>query len=257
MNSYRKPRITITDLSKSFNDLEVLHNITITVAHGQVVSIIGPSGCGKSTLFNIIAGLEEPSSGNIMYEDTKNSKRLGAFGYMLQQPLLLPWKTIEENVCLGLLIKGVPKAQAVTKARNLLTRFSLNKFAKNYPGILSGGMAQRIAILRTVLYNHSFLLMDEPFGALDALTRLEMQMWFLEILKEYHSSVLLITHDIAEAVLISDKIYVLAKRPGKVIRTFTNTLPYPRKRKMLSSKKALSLVSTLEQLLLKENSDEN
>ncbi len=174
----------------------VLASIDLAVAEGEFVSLIGPSGCGKSTLFNIIAGVQQLTSGTIAIDGDAGTERAGKSGYMPQQPLLLPWRTVEENVMLGLDVRRVPRKKASYAAYELLKRFGLAEFARHYPATLSGGMRQRVALLRTVLFNRSFLLLDEPFGALDALTRLSCQMWLLDLWHEFHSSVLFITHDV-------------------------------------------------------------
>jgi ABC-type nitrate/sulfonate/bicarbonate transport system ATPase subunit len=171
---------------------------------------------------------------------------------MPQQPLLLPWRSVEENVLLGLDIRHVPRKQAQQEARELLKRFGLAEFAQNYPATLSGGMRQRVALLRTALFNSSFLLLDEPFGALDALTRLSLQMWLLDLWQTFHSSVLFITHDVREAILLSKRIYVLSARPARVLRVVTVDLPYPRRQEHLALERAVQLEQELVALLMKE-----
>jgi ABC-type nitrate/sulfonate/bicarbonate transport system ATPase subunit len=171
---------------------------------------------------------------------------------MLQQPLLLPWRTVEENVMLGLEVRRVPRKQAQEEARTLLAHFGLSEFAQHYPDTLSGGMKQRVALLRTVLFNREFLLLDEPLGALDALTRLSLQMWLLDLWQEVHASVLFITHDVREALLLSDRIYVLSARPARVLRVVDVDLPRPRHQEHLAEDRALRLERELVQLLMKE-----
>jgi ABC-type nitrate/sulfonate/bicarbonate transport system ATPase subunit len=173
---------------------------------------------------------------------------------MPQQPLLLPWRTVEENVMLGLDVRHVPRKEAQQEAYKLLKRFGLAEFAHHYPATLSGGMRQRVALLRTVLFNRSFLLLDEPFGALDALTRLASQMWLLDVWQEFHSSVLFITHDVREAILLSDRIYVLSARPARVLRVVEVELPQPRKAEHLALERAVQLEQELVSLLMKEQS---
>src|SRR6266851_9692579 len=223
------PKLLVQNVTKTFGSgrqrLETLATIDLTVITGEFVSVIGPSGCGKSTLFNIIAGVEEPTSGTIAIDGETSIIRAGKTGYMPQQPLLLPWRTVEENVMLGLDVRRVPRSKAQEQAHELLKRFGLLEFAQHYPATLSGGMRQRVALLRTVLFNAQFLLLDEPFGALDALTRLACQMWLLDLWQEVHASVLFITHDVREAVLLSDRIYVLSARPARVLRIAQVDLP--------------------------------
>lgn len=245
-------KLSIQNLSKSFpiNDggLAVLSELDLRVGGGEFVTILGPSGCGKSTLLNIVAGIDDPSAGDITIDDS--DERLGKSGYMLQKPLLLPWKTVRENVMLALLIKGQKSEKDKNKADKLLKKFELLEFADQYPSVLSGGMAQRAAVARTILSNKDFLLMDEPFGSLDAVTRLSMQTWLLDVWSEIGSSVLFVTHDIREAIMLSDRIYVLSSRPARVIKEFTITLPRPRKREYLSRKSSIALEAELESMLL-------
>ncbi len=250
------PRLLVQGVSKVYRNgqqhLEALASIDLTVAVGEFVTVIGPSGCGKSTLFNIIAGVEEPTSGLVAIDGEANAVRTGKTGYMPQQPLLLPWRTVEENVMLGLDIRRVPRKKAQYEAHELLKRFGLADFARNYPATLSGGMRQRVALLRTVLFNPSALLLDEPFGALDALTRLSLQMWLLDLWQTFHSSVLFITHDVREAILLSDRVYVLSARPGHVLRVVEVDLPRPRQPEQLVSESAVRLEQELMKLLMKE-----
>jgi ABC-type nitrate/sulfonate/bicarbonate transport system ATPase subunit len=250
------PKLLVQGVTKIYRDgrrpLEALAPIDLTVATGEFTSIIGPSGCGKSTLFNIVAGVEKASSGLIAIDGETDEVRAGKSGYMPQQPLLLPWRTVEENVMLGLDVRHVPGKKAQQEARELLKRFGLADFAENYPATLSGGMRQRVALLRTVLFNRDFLLLDEPFGALDALTRLSSQMWLLDLWHEFHSSVLFITHDVREAILLSDRIYVFSARPGRVLRTVEVGLPRPRQPEQLAWEQSVRLEQELVTLLLKE-----
>ena len=250
------PKLVVQGISKTFRTgrqrLDALASIDLVVATGEFVSVIGPSGCGKSTLFNIIAGVEKPTSGTIAIDGETSTIRAGKTGYMPQQPLLLPWRTVEENVMLGLDVRRESREKARYEAHELLKRFGLAEFAQNYPSTLSGGMRQRVALLRTVLFNNSFLLLDEPFGALDALTRLSCQMWLLNLWHEIHSSVLFITHDVREAILLSDRIYVLSARPARVLRVVNVDLPRPRKPEHLALEQAIQLEQELMSLLLKE-----
>jgi ABC-type nitrate/sulfonate/bicarbonate transport system ATPase subunit len=250
------PKLIARSISKTFwqgrQSLETLASIDLAVNAGEFVTVIGPSGCGKSTLFNIIAGIETADTGSIMLDGEEGVERAGKAGYMPQQPLLLPWKTVEENVILGLEVRHEPRKAALAQARELLKRFGLAEFARYYPPALSGGMRQRVALLRTVLFNQSFLLLDEPFGALDALTRLASQMWLLDVWQAFHASVLFITHDVREAILLSNRVYVLSARPARVLRVVNVDLPYPRQRELLVTAEAARLEQELLDLLLKE-----
>ncbi|GCE08449.1 ABC transporter ATP-binding protein [Dictyobacter aurantiacus] len=250
------PKLIVKGVSKTYRDgkrlLDVLEPLDLTVGRGEFVSLIGPSGCGKSTLFNIVAGVDEPGSGTLAIDGDWQGERTGRVGYMPQQPLLLPWRTVEENVLLGLDVLRLPRRESQQQARDVLKRFGLHEFADSYPDTLSGGMRQRIALLRTVLFNSSFLLLDEPFGALDALTRITLQMWLLDLLQMYHSSVLFITHDVREAILLSDRIYVLSARPASVLRVVDIDLPRPRRQEMLTEDTSIHLERELLSLLVKE-----
>ena len=252
----QQPKLLLQGVSKSFRQgrqtLETLKAVDLEVAQGEFVSLIGPSGCGKSTLFNVIAGLEQPDAGELAIDGDHQRQRTGKAGYMPQQPLLLPWRTVEENVMLGLDVRRVPRQKAQAQARDLLKHFGLADFAQNYPATLSGGMRQRVALLRTVLFNSAFLLLDEPFGALDALTRLGCQMWLLELWQEVHASVLFITHDVREAILLSDRIYVLSARPARVLMVAEVPLERPRRAELLNEPLAIGLEQELVSILLKE-----
>lgn len=247
-------KLSVDSLAKDYlqgkTTIHTLSHISLYVKKGEFVSILGPSGCGKTTLFNIIAGLLKPTSGHITIDGKQDENTLGKSGYMRQKPLLLPWLTVQENVMLGLTLKKIPKDEAVKKTQTLLKRFDLDSFAQSLPPTLSGGMAQKAATLRTILYSTDLLLMDEPFAALDALTRLSMQMWLLDVWKQFASSVLFITHDIREAILLSDRIYVLSQRPAKIVQEMIVPLPRPRKKEHASDPQALKLQQILENRLL-------
>lgn len=252
----QSPKLLVQGVSKSFRQgsqwLETLRPIDLEVAPGEFVSLIGPSGCGKSTLFNIIAGLEQPDSGSVAIDGDDKGQRTGKTGYMPQQPLLLPWRSVEENLMLGLDVRRVPRQQAREQARELLKNFGLSDFAHHYPATLSGGMRQRVALLRTVLFNPKFLLLDEPFGALDALTRLSCQMWLLDLWQEVHASVLFITHDVREAILLSDRIYLMSARPAQILRVAEVHLERPRRAAQLADAEVVRLEQELIALLVKE-----
>lgn len=208
------PKLVIKNLSKKFyliNNKTVLalKNFNLTVFPSEFVSIIGPSGCGKTTLFNIISGIDKETSGTISFDGNIEKSRRGKFGYMFQEPLLLPWRTIEENLVLGLDIRRISRKISLEKARALLKEFNLEKYADQYPSSLSGGMKQKVALLRTLLFNDTFLLLDEPFGALDQITRNGLQLWLKKVLKKFRTTTLFITHDIREAKILSDRIIKL------------------------------------------------
>lgn len=251
----QEPRLLLDGVAKHFRQgrqgVMAVEGVNMQVGEGEFVSLIGPSGCGKSTLFNIIAGLESVDAGRVLIDGEPLNGRMGLAGYMPQQPLLLPWRTVEENVLLGLDVRRVPRREAQEQARELLRRFGLAEFAQHYPATLSGGMRQRVALLRTVLFNQRFLLLDEPFGALDALTRLSCQMWLLDLWQNVHASVLFITHDVREAIFLSDRIYVLSPRPGQVVREVVVPLERPRRAELLADARAVALEQELMELLMR------
>ncbi|HKP54246.1 MAG TPA: ABC transporter ATP-binding protein [Chloroflexia bacterium] len=223
-------------VSKSFprgrGRLDVLCDIDMEVPAGRFVTILGPSGSGKSTLLGILAGLDEPDSGiiNLWREGATGTveHRLGRVGYMPQRDLLLPWRTALDNATVGLEVQGVPQQEARARAIPLFAEFGLEGFAENYPNELSGGMRQRVSFLRSALVAHGLMLLDEPFGALDALTRAAMQEWLLQSVVRLNTTFVLVTHDVDEAVLLSDRVYVLSPRPGKLVGMEEIELPRPR-----------------------------
>ena len=225
-------KILVESVSKSY-DVDghrqlVMDDINLTVGEGEFISIIGPSGCGKSTLLNIVAGLDSADSGTTSVEGTQGGSSLGQVGYMQQKDLLLPWRTVLDNTILGLELNGVPKRQARTRALELTETFGLHGFENQYPYALSGGMRQRAAFLRTMLMDQEVVLLDEPFGALDALTRVQMQEWLLQLWDSLRKTIVLITHDMDEAILLSDRVYVLTPRPGRIATILEVDLPRPR-----------------------------
>ena len=204
--------------------------ITLAIPQGRFVSLIGPSGCGKSTIFNIIAGLLEPTGGRVLIDGMDATGTIGRVGYMLQKDLLLPWRTVLDNVILGMEIQGVPLREARQRALPLLLRYGLSGFEYLYPNSLSGGMRQRAALLRTLLFDTDVILLDEPFGALDAQTKLQMQEWLMRLWSDFGKTVVFVTHDVDEAIYLSDEVHVMATRPGRIIETIPVTLDRPRLR---------------------------
>jgi ABC-type nitrate/sulfonate/bicarbonate transport system ATPase subunit len=224
--------LEIAALSKTFQDndrsIPALSDINFRATPGEFISIIGPSGCGKSTLFNIIVGLEKPDQGYVKLDSMPVEERAGLFGYMPQRDLLLPWRSILDNVILGPELAGENLATARQEATDMLPLFGLDGFGNVYPSNLSGGMRQRAALLRTFLCHRDIMLLDEPFGALDALTRLELQRWLMSIWQRFHKTILFITHDVDEALLLSDRVLVLSPRPGRLVLDLEVGMPRPR-----------------------------
>ncbi|MGI5853261.1 MAG: ABC transporter ATP-binding protein [Bacillota bacterium] len=202
-------------------DLKVLDRIDLAIEAGRFTAFIGPSGAGKSTLFNIITGLIRPIQGQVLINSRQVTGETGHVSYMPQKDLLLPWRNVIRNATAGLEALGVSATEAATRAREMLGLFGLEGFGEAYPGTLSGGMRQRVALLRTVLLDKPVLALDEPFGALDALTRRQMQLWLSELRVSLGKTILFITHDIEEALLLSDEIIVLSSRPARILRRFS------------------------------------
>jgi NitT/TauT family transport system ATP-binding protein len=217
--------VSLTGLRKHFEDkdgniVEVIRDITLDIRKEEFISIVGPSGCGKTTMFNIIAGLLDPSHGSITLHGAPGQRKAARIGYMLQTDLLFPWRTILDNVSLGLEIAGKGKAERYALARQYLKRYGLGEFADSYPSQLSGGMRQRVALIRTLITDPDVILLDEPFSALDYQTRLVLEEEIVSILREFGKTVVLITHDIGEAISMSDRIAVMSKRPTLVKKIY-------------------------------------
>ena len=210
--------LKVEGVSKTFDSEKILEEISIELHEGEIVSLLGVSGGGKTTLFNIIAGLNLPDEGNVWIDDKKVTGKPGSVSYMLQKDLLLPYRTILDNVALPLMIRGMNKKEAREKAAPYFVEFGLAGTEKKYPAQLSGGMKQRAALLRTYLFSRKVALLDEPFSALDMLTKQAMHQWYLEVMEKIKLSTLFITHDIDEAILLSDRIYLLTGRPGQITK---------------------------------------
>ncbi|CQR47958.1 Taurine import ATP-binding protein TauB [Paraliobacillus sp. PM-2] len=213
------------NISKSFNDKKILDHLSFTVKDGEFVSILGPSGSGKSTLFHLIGGMLQPDDGTFLLDQEEITGKRGAISYTPQSPSLLPWRTILKNVVLGSEISGQVD---YSKARNMLKKAGLEGYEHAYPYQLSGGMRQRVAFVRALLSPQDFICLDEPFSALDEFTRLEMQQWLLSIWEENKKSILFVTHNIEEALYLSDRILVLSKKPATIVEEYT--LPFDRPR---------------------------
>ena len=261
------PAIETSRLSKTFENagkpLAALNDVDFYAEEGEFVAIIGPSGCGKSTLLNIIAGLDDPTSGelalgghphsppsrgqgsNLPPSRGKGLGRLGSVGYMQQKDLLMPWRSVLDNAALGLEIQGVPKREAAERAREHLPRFGLDGFENAYPHELSGGMRQRAAFLRTALADQQVFLLDEPFGALDALNRAQIHEWLTGLWESMRKTIVLVTHDVDEAIFLSDRVYVMTARPGTMKLDLPVNLPRPRGVDALASAEFMRLKATL------------
>jgi len=241
--------LEVINLKKSYPGLSTLEDISLKLEKNQFVALLGPSGCGKSTLLNIISGLEPPDSGRIIIDGQNYNGRTGRVSYMHQKDLLLPWKNIIDNICLPLFIKGIDRKSSYKRAEKYFPEFGLEGFEKNYPFQLSGGMRQRAALLRTYLFADDIMLLDEPFGSLDAITRRNMQTWLLELFEKLDASVLFITHSIDEAIFLSDRIYLLSKRPATVRKILDINIKRPRDNKIITSVEFNRLKEEIIQLL--------
>lgn len=213
-------KLLAVNICKTLEGLYTLDNISIHLEEEELVVILGPSGCGKSTLFHIIAGLMLPDKGQVIIDGKDYTGQTGRVGYMQQKDLLLPFRTVLDNIALPLVLKGESWKEARNKTKAYLAQFGLKGFENYYPRQLSGGMKQRAALLRTYLFASDILLLDEPFAALDAITRLKMQKWLINLRSQYNPSILFITHDIEEALLLADRIYVFSPLPARVVREF-------------------------------------
>ena len=220
-----RPVLEASALSKQYRPrggepVDAVAGLDIEIGPGEFHAVVGPSGCGKSTLLKLLAGQLEPTSGTVAAAEP--------VGYLPQSDLLMPWRTVLANVTVGLELAGVSKGEAEERAQAELPRFGLGGFERRWPHELSSGMRQRAALLRTVLAGRRVLMLDEPFGALDAMTRRTMQEWLLGVCESERLTVLLVTHDLDEAVLMADRVSVMSARPGRIVATVDSGLPRPR-----------------------------
>ena len=224
------PVLEVKGVSKSFDGEEIIRDITLELKEGEIVSLLGVSGGGKTTLFNMIAGLSVPDEGAVYLEGEEVTGNPGNISYMLQKDLLLPYRTIVDNVALPLVIRGMKKDEAREKAAGYFAEFGLEGSELKYPSEVSGGMKQRAALLRTYLFSEKVALLDEPFSALDMLTKASVHEWYLDVMEKIRLSTLFITHDIDEAILLSDRIYLLTGKPGRITKEIVIKEPKPRKK---------------------------
>ena len=221
--------LEVRGVSVSFDGRKVLEDVSVTLRKGELVCLLGVSGGGKTTLFNVISGLLKPDAGQVLLDGEDITGKPGHISYMLQKDLLLPYRTIEDNVALPLLLRGVKKREARKQASALFEEFGLGGTEKLWPSQLSGGMRQRAALLRTYLFSQDVALLDEPFSALDTLTKSAIHRWYLDVMEQIHLSTLFITHDMDEAVLLSDRIYLLTGQPGRITSEIVVEEPRPRR----------------------------
>ena len=210
-------KLEVKKVNKSFEGKTVLKDISIELDSGELVSLLGISGSGKTTLFNVISGLLKPDSGEVFLDGKNITNNPGHISYMLQKDLLLPYKTIQDNVALPLVLKGMKKKEARANVSSMFTQFGLEGNERKYPAELSGGMRQRAALLRTYMFSKEVALLDEPFSALDTITKSSMHKWYMDVMEEIKLSTLFITHDIDEAIFLSDRIYILSGSLGEIV----------------------------------------
>lgn len=223
-----EPLLSLDRISLNYGDIDVLRDVTLDVMPGEFVSILGPSGAGKSTIFKLLTGAVSANHGEIRFSGKPLSSTERPFAFMPQRDALMPWRRIIDNTALGLEVQGMSRRKARELVKPLFEEFGLSGFEHHYPRALSGGMRQRAALLRTVVQDRPVLLLDEPFGALDALTRNQMQIWLESMWLKHRWTIILITHDVREAVILSDRIHLLSPRPASVKDTITVALPRPR-----------------------------
>jgi ABC-type nitrate/sulfonate/bicarbonate transport system ATPase subunit len=248
-------KLEMQSVGVTLNDIAVLKDITLQVAQGEFVSILGPSGAGKSTIFRLLTGALVHQLGRITCDGVPLGSSRLQFAFMPQRDGLMPWRRIQDNLTLGLEVQGVTRKVARSLVVPLLEEFGLEGFENRYPTQLSGGMRQRAALLRTIVQNRPIQLLDEPFGAPDALTRMQMQSWFEKRWQTARWTTLLVTHDVREAVALSDRIYVLSRRPARVIAEVAVTEPRPRLGRPISAD-AHELEAQILDILLNETGDE-
>jgi len=228
-------KLTANNISVSFDGRKIIDDISINVNKGEIVCLLGVSGVGKTTLFHVLSGLLNPDSGNVLMEDEDITYKAGKISYMLQKDLLLPYKTVIDNIALPLRIKGIKKKESRKIASEHIQEFGLEGTEKKYPHQLSGGMRQRAALLRTYLFSEEVALLDEPFSALDTITKSNIHKWYLDIMEKIKLSTIFITHDIDEAILLSDRIYILSGNPGKITKEMVVDKKRPRSEEFIVS----------------------
>jgi ABC-type nitrate/sulfonate/bicarbonate transport system ATPase subunit len=229
------PKVVVDDVTVRFDGALTLDHLSLDIGRSEFVSIVGPSGSGKSTLFNIVSGLQRPDSGRVLLDGRDVTGETGHVGYMLQKDLLIPWRTVVGNIVLGAALTRGVRSRDRAEAAALASRYGLSEFLDHYPHALSGGMRQRVALMRTLALKTDVLLLDEPFGALDSQTRLEMQLWLLSVYEDLEVTILFVTHDVDEAILLADRVAVMSGRPGRILADLPIALARPRDLDVLTS----------------------
>ncbi|WP_294188736.1 ABC transporter ATP-binding protein [uncultured Clostridium sp.] len=240
MNSYQN-KILIKNISKSFDNMEILKDINIEVNEGELISILGPSGSGKSTIFNILTNIISSDNGEININ--------GDISYMYQKDMMVPWKKVIDNIGIPLIFKGKNKKDSREEVKKHINDFGLSGFEYKYPSQLSGGMKQRANFLKTYLTSKDIMLLDEPFGALDSMTRRKMQRWLLDLTKEINSTILFITHDIEEAILLSNRIYIISEKPAIIKGEIIVNLPKERNENIVTTEEFINIKKQILNLM--------
>ena len=251
MSTYQnsKEKLRVSNIKKSFGSMNIINDVSFYANDNEFISLLGPSGSGKSTIFNIISGLLTKDAGDIIIDGKECHGTLKKVSYMHQKDLLLPWKNIIDNTTLSLIIKGKSKKEARAQVQSYFKTFGLEGFEYKYPFQLSGGMRQRVALLRTYMSSSDIMLLDEPFGALDAITRAKMHYWLLDVIKELKATIIFITHDIEEAIFLSDRIYLLSDKPSTIKKEIIVDLPKNRTKDILTSEKFIEIKRIILQTL--------
>ncbi|QIK69513.1 ABC transporter ATP-binding protein [Erysipelothrix sp. HDW6C] len=243
--------LKVRNVSVSFGDNPVLNDVSIAIEHGEIVSILGSSGVGKTTLFNVISGLLLPTNGSVYLDGTDITNQPGNISYMLQKDLLFAYRTVLDNATLPLLIRGWDEKKARQHVLGYLPQFGLEDTAQKYPHQLSGGMRQRVAFLRTFLMGKDVALLDEPFSALDTLTKSDMHAWYLKMMASLDLTTLFITHDIDEAIFLSDRILIMTGKPGEISHEIVVNVPRPRIQSFLISEDFMRIKKEIFAILKK------
>jgi len=228
-------KVVVDDVTVRFEGALALDHLSLGLGKSEFVSIVGPSGSGKSTLFNVVSGLLRPTSGRVLLDGRDVTGETGHVGYMLQKDLLIPWRTVVGNIVLGAALTRGVTGRDREEAAALATRYGLGEFLDHYPHALSGGMRQRVALMRTLALHTDVLLLDEPFGALDSQTRLDMQLWLLSVYEDLEVAILFVTHDVDEAIFLADRVAVMSGRPGRILADLPIPLTRPRSLDVLTS----------------------
>ena len=228
-------RLRAEHITKGFDGTTIIQDVSLTLHEDELICLLGVSGVGKSTFFNVLSGLVVPDSGRVLLGEEDITGQTGRISYMQQKDLLLPHKRIVDNIALPLVLKGVPRKQARQQVSSGLAEFGLEGTERKYPGQLSGGMRQRAALYRTYLFNSEVALLDEPFSAVDAITKSQLHLWYVEMMSSLHMSAIFITHDIDEAIFLSDRIYIMSGAPGRITQELTIRHPRPRTSRFTAS----------------------